>query len=942
MITVEYKNRYHVIEAFVVDTDAPPILGTPGIKELDLMRRVDLVKEQPRDDLYQDTPGVLEGEHNIQLLKGAVPVAQSSRKFPFGVHEKLRKELTRLESLQLIKSVVEPTPWVQQMAIVVKKDGSLRLCLDPRELNKVVVRERYTLPTADEIFNRMHGAQFFSFLDATQGFHHIKLNHKSSLLTTFNTPFGRYRWLRMPYGLASASEVFHRRMVECLRDLEGVEVFIDDIAVWGKTKKDHDDRLSRVLDRCRASGIHLNRKKCRICVKEATYLGHVLSADGLKVDPEKIQAIQDMPRPCSKEEVRRFLGMVTYLSKFISDCATKSEPLRALMKKDTEFSWGTDQEKSYQTIINDLSNPPTLALYDPKRDIQLSVDASQHGLGACLLQGGKPIAYASCSLTPTQQRYAQIEKEMLAIVAGCKRFHQFIWGQHCLVETDHKPLEAIFNKPMSDVSPRLLRMLMKLQNLDLTVQYKPGKELAIADHLSRSHLSKSFVVLEKSLEKQVLQIKEDLSLPPESWSKYIQATEEDEELQELRKQIEIGWPVHKRELENQSLGPYWNIKEDLYVHQGVIFRKRQIVVPRTLRKTLLVNLHLDHSGLTRSLSKAREAIYWPNINKDIERVIGACEACQRYSKGNRKEPMIPGKLPEYPFQRIGMDYFENAGKLFLVIIDAYSHWFNIYPVASTDFLNLSNILKSHFTEHGTPEEVCTDNGPPFQSHRFRQLCEEKDIKHNTSSPKFPQSNGLVERAVQTAKVLLNKCKASNTPLDLALMEHRNTPFAATLPSPSELALGRKLRTHFPHKKSELQQSFHVLEDVVREYNKYKAAQKEQYDCGAKPLQPLKKEEKVWIRKEGKWFPGEIVEMHSKFPRSYLIRTESGSLVRRNRRDIKTRTDNHVDEDDSYLEEAESEEVPEEHQRISRQGAGDSIPKTRYGRVVQPPVRYGFS
>jgi hypothetical protein len=361
----------------------------------------------------------------------------------------------------------------------------------------------------------MQGAKYFSFLDATQGFHHVKLSEQSSLLTAFHTPFGRYKWIRMPYGLTSASEVFHRKMVECLVDLAGVEVFIDDIAVWGKTLQEHDERLEKVLDRCRAEGIHLNKSKCHFRVREAKYLGHVLSADGLKIDPDKIQAVQEMPRPNSKEEVHRLLGMVTYLSKFISNCSAKTEPLRRLLKNDQEFVWGLEQENSYETLLKDLVSSPTLALFDQNKSVTLSVDASQHGLGACLMQDGKPVAFASSSLTDTQKRYAQIEKEMLAIVVGCRRFFQFIWGRRCHVETDHKSLESIFKKPMSDISPRLLRMLLKIQNFELDVQYKPGKDLLIAHHLSRSHLStsKPSQMLEKSLEAQVLLITSNAPMP---------------------------------------------------------------------------------------------------------------------------------------------------------------------------------------------------------------------------------------------------------------------------------------------------------------------------------------------------------------------------------------------------------------------------------------------
>jgi hypothetical protein len=254
-LKVVYQGPY--LDVYVVEIQAAPILGIPGIKQLKLLERVNEINFKSagitvNEKVFQDTPGLLKGEYTIKLVSGALPKAQSPRRFPFALYPQLEKEL-------------------QQMVVAVKRDNSLRICLDPRELNKVVLREHYALPTADEIFSQMHGAKYFSFLDATQGFDHIQLSSESTGLTTFHTPFGRYKWLRLPYSLVCASEVFHRRMVECLQGLEGVTVFVDDIAVWGGSRKEHDERLQKVLKRCIEEGINLNRKKCRLAVKEAKY-----------------------------------------------------------------------------------------------------------------------------------------------------------------------------------------------------------------------------------------------------------------------------------------------------------------------------------------------------------------------------------------------------------------------------------------------------------------------------------------------------------------------------------------------------------------------------------------------------------------------------------------------------------------------------------------------
>jgi transposase InsO family protein len=944
-ILLEYNGKYHVVEVYVVDSVGPPILGKTGIEQMELLKRVNIVSELGGNfpkAVFSTTPGKMKTEHHIQIKTSANPVAQGPRRFPFAVHIRLKQELDRLASLNLIAPVTQPTPWINQMAIVVKKDESLRLCLDPRELNKAIIPERFSLPTAEEIFSKMQGAKFFSFLDATQGFHHIPLSEESSYLTTFHTPFGRYRWLRLPYGLCSASEVFHRAMVESMEGLEGVEIFIDDLAIYGRTRQEHDERLQKVLERCLEKGIHLNKAKCKFAAQEAKFLGHILSAEGLKPDPDKIKAVTELPTPKSKEELQRFLGMVTYLSKFIPNVSQKTEPLRRLIKNEVSFAWTKEQDEAYQKILKELSQPPTLSFADETKPFLMMVDASQHGLGACLMQEGSPITYFSCSLTNTQMNYAQIEKEMLAIVVGCKKFFQYIWNRKCVIQTDHKPLEYIFKKPLSDVSPRLRRMLMKVQQLNLVVKYTPGKQIPVADHLSRSHLSTTTLTrnFEASLEKQVLLIEDMKNLPDESWKKYRKATSEDAVLQQVAEYVRNGWPADKKVLEF-PLHAYWACKEDLYCRGGIIFKKQQIIIPSSLRQVLLRNMHIDHSGISRTLSKAREAVYWPGMNNDIRRTIEKCSACQTTARSNTKEPLIIRNLPRYPFQRVAMDYFEYETQQYLVIIDAYSHWFNLYPMQRTNLENLLNILKSNFAEHGTPEEICSDNGPPFNSYKFKQFCEQKDILHTTSSPRFPQSNGLAERAVQTVKLLIRKCQATGTPLDEALLEHRNSPFANQLPSPSELALGRKLRCTIPYKKEQLEQRFHSFPQVVEKYQEYKRKQKIYYDQGSRKLEELGENENVLVQKDKRqWIPATVINK-SLEPRSYLLKTNHGRIWRRNRRQVKkwNGRKEHLNECNMETQSLSFDEDEQgvQHQTPERGTTShrpdDQNPVSRYGRII---------
>ena len=317
-------------------------------------------------------------------------------------------------------------------------------------MNCAIKREHYPMQTVEDIMTRMPNAKFMTVLDANHGFWQIQLDEESSKLCTFNTCFGRYRFNRLPFGIKSAPEVFTRTVRQLFENLEGVEVVVDDILVWGSTLQEHDKRLEEVLKQVRRSNLKLNKDKCKFRQSEVIYLGHLLTSKGMKPDPSKVNAVTEMPIPTNAKELQRFLGMVTYLSKFIPNVSQIAAPLRKILEKDVLWDWGKHQAESFNKLKFALSHAPCLAYFDVDKPLTLSVDASSKALGACILQDGRPIAYASKALTASEQNYAQIEKEMYAIVFGCERFHDFLYGHADIsVQTDHKPLEIILKKPVA-------------------------------------------------------------------------------------------------------------------------------------------------------------------------------------------------------------------------------------------------------------------------------------------------------------------------------------------------------------------------------------------------------------------------------------------------------------------------------------------------------------
>ena len=383
------------------------------------------------------------------------PIQHAPRRVPVALRDEVKEKLTDLEKRGMIKKVTEPTEWISSM-VIVAKPNKVRICLDPRELNKALKRPKYQMPTLEEILPRLAKAKVFSTLDAKDGFYQIGLDKKSSMKTALWTPFGRYRYLRMPFGISIAPEEFECKLHETLDDLPGVVVLRDNVLVmgYGETHEeaviDHDTNLTRLLQRARETNLKLNNSKINLRKSEVKFMGHVITDEGLKPDPDKVKAVEEMPRPTCKKELLSLLGFVNYLSKFLPRLAEVAQPLRNLTAKEAPFLWSPQRETAFAEIKQLVVNHPVLKFYDHKAEVTLQCDASDYGLGAALLQDGQPVANVSRTLSPTEKNYAQIEKECLAIVFDCQRYDQYLARKDKIyVESDHKPLQAIFKKPFT-------------------------------------------------------------------------------------------------------------------------------------------------------------------------------------------------------------------------------------------------------------------------------------------------------------------------------------------------------------------------------------------------------------------------------------------------------------------------------------------------------------
>ena len=413
------------------------------------------------------------GEATLRIDETVPPKILPCRKVPLAIRDDVKKELDRLVEKGVLVPVTEPTEWVSQMAVVHKRNGKLRICIDPQPLNAALKREHYRLPVLDDVLPELKDAKVFSKLDVREAYWHVRLDEPSSKLTTMITPFGRYMWKRLPFGLKVSSEIFQRKIDEALGNLKGVFNIVDDIIVVGcgstdaEAVDDNKINLSATLERCSERNIILNEEKQQTGLKEIVFHGHKITSEGVKVDETKVEAIHNMPAPTDVEGIRRICGMAQYMSRFIPDLAGTLEPIRALTRKDVPFVWSKECENAFDTLKRNLSESACLAYYDLSKELVIQVDSSKHGLGAALLQDGRPIEYASRALTPSERNWAQIEKEALAVLYGLERFDQYTYGRPIAVENDHKPLASILSKPLSMAPKRLQDIMMRYNRYDV-------------------------------------------------------------------------------------------------------------------------------------------------------------------------------------------------------------------------------------------------------------------------------------------------------------------------------------------------------------------------------------------------------------------------------------------------------------------------------------------
>ncbi|KAJ0455185.1 putative nucleotidyltransferase, Ribonuclease H [Helianthus annuus] len=526
------------------------------------------------------------------------------------------KELrTQLDEL-LAKGFIRPSssPWGAPILFVKKKDGSMRLCIDYRELNKVTIKNRYPLPRIDDLFDQLQGASYFSKIDLRSGYHQLKVKDEDVHKTAFRTRYGHYEFLVMPFGLTNAPAAFMDLMNRVCKPYldKFVIVFIDDILIYSKSQADHEKHLRCILKLLHQEKLYAKFSKCEFWLREVQFLGHVVSERGIQVDPAKVEAVMNWQEPKTPTEIRSFLGLAGYYRRFIENFSRIAAPLTSLTRKKIKFDWGPKQQESFDILKQKLSNAPVLTLPDGIDEFVVYCDASHTGMGCVLMQKGKVIAYASRQLKVHEKNYTTHDLELGAVVFALKLWRHYLYGTKCIIYSDHKSLQHLFNQ--KELNMRQRRWMETLNDYDCEIRYHPGKANVVADALSRKERMKPIRINAKRIE-----IRNNLN------ERVLAAQKE--------AVLEANYPAEKLGVTEEQLS---------YDKDGMLRLNGRIWVPvyGGLRDVILQEAHSSkysvHPGADKMYQDLKSNYWWIGLKKSVAEYVAKCLTCAQVKAEHQK------------------------------------------------------------------------------------------------------------------------------------------------------------------------------------------------------------------------------------------------------------------------------------------------------------------
>uniref|UniRef100_A0A3B3IH14 Gypsy retrotransposon integrase-like protein 1 n=2 Tax=Oryzias latipes TaxID=8090 RepID=A0A3B3IH14_ORYLA len=736
-------------------------------------------------------------------------VIQPLRRIPLALRDEVETELGRLVEEDVIEPV-DASPWVSNLVVARKKGGGLRLCVNLSDVNKAIIPDKYPLPTAEELTSHFHGSTVFSKMDLRNGYLQVPLAPASMDLTAFVTHVGVFRFKRMAFGLSSAPSCFQKIMSLILAGIPGVSIYLDDVVVHAPTMTLHDARLAQVFQRFEQHGVKLNAGKCVFGVTEVEFLGFRLSQAGIAPIMSHTEAILSLPDPQSPAQLSSFLGMAAYYLRFMPHFSDSTAPLRGLLRKDARWDWTPACHEAVRVIKQQLTSPPTLTHFSQMAPTLVTCDASGLALGAVLSQihegVERPVAFASRALTPAEQKYSVGEREALACLWACERWHVYLYGRAFTIRTDHQALTALLATQGSGHKPmRLLRWADRLNQYNFRLEFMPGRANTVADLLSRAvSVTKEAGEVTRNTENDddLVHILHGPLSSVVTLTELQKASADDETFATLRIYIQDGWPAKV----DDNLLPYYRFRNELSCWGTVcLARGHRAVVPETLRSRVLHMAHEGHLGVVKVKQRCRDTVWWPHIDLDVEELVRNCACCLLSGKTGQPAtaPLNPAPWPSSPWEHIQIDLCGELhgapahARYLLVVHDLHSKWPEVFQLSSVTTHTIIGRLEELFGRWGLPSVVTTDNGPQFISAEFTEFLKQRSIKHIRTAAYHPESNGGVERLNKTLKNGIRACMEEGNvfseALNQTLLSIRASKHSTTGVSPALLMIGRELK-----------------------------------------------------------------------------------------------------------------------------------------------------